>query len=208
MNYFNSFGLPELDTLSVSYTATLNGVCTVSSETVVLRGIRKPNGVGRFYQGKMNINSSDSIPAGLILEYMYPVTYEMTFTDVANPSSSIKYVTAPGSRRAPASMLTPGAIYSVETIPVINGITFCSGTPSLIGIASPLRAASGNRLSLGSVKEEGTNTYTIYDISGRLLMQKIGEELNYEWLLEIAPQMLIIHKTGQTNEVYKMQLMR
>jgi hypothetical protein len=202
MNNIGTPGFPALDTMSVSYTATIDKVCSVTSDAVLLRSIRKPHGVGRAYEGRMNLHSSDSIPAGLVLEYLYPVTYEMSFTDNANPSNILKYVTAPGSRKAPASMLSPGSTYTVVTTPIINGIKYCPGAPSTIGMAS------GSRLALGFTEEEGIKTYTVYDLNGRKLIEKQAEEFNKEWLEQITPQMLIIHKTGITTEVIKMQLVR
>jgi len=194
-------GTPGLDTMSVFYTATINNVCTVKSQTVMLRAIRRPNGVGQFYQGKMDIKTNDSIPAGLVTEYMYPVSYLMTFTEVNNPSNSIEYITAPGSRKAPASMLTPGYSYSVSTNPVINGKVFCSGLPSLIGIA----ASTGNRLSTSFTAEEGTKIFRVYSVSGQMLLEKQAEEFNQEWVREFTPQILIVHRIGKTNEVTKLQ---
>lgn len=193
---------PVLDTLSVSYTATVDKVCSVTSEPVLLRAIRRPEGVGVFYENKMNIRHNDSIPASLVLEYLYPVTYEMSFTEIANPSNTIKYVTAPGSRRAPASMLTPGASYHVETTPIINGVRYCPGPVSTIGIRP-----SSNRLGVGGFEEQHEmSSYRIYDMSGKLLMEKQSEEFNREWLNDIAPQMVIIHRNGTTSEVIKMQV--
>ncbi len=199
----NTPGTPGLDTMTVSYTATVDKVCTTKSKSVLLRAIRKPDGVGAFYQGKMNIKTTDSIPAGLVTEYLFPVTYEMDFIEIANPTNVIKYVTAPGSRKAPASILTPGASYSVVTTPVINGKQFCSGIPSIIGI-KPV----GNRLGLGFTDEEGVSTFKVYDTQGRFLMEKQGEVFNMEWLQNLAPQMLIVYREGQSTEVTKIQIVK
>lgn len=201
---------PVLDTVRVSYTASITNLCSVKSQHVILRAIRRPPGVGIFYQNKMNISPSDSIPAGLILEYLYPVTYEMTFTEIANPSNVIFYVTAPGSRKAPASMLTPGSAYTVETVPVINGVSYCPGTPSTIGIASisPATSMSSNRLSSWQYPEEGVCTYRVFDLRGQLIMETKSELFNHEWLENITPQILIIHRTGVTSEVVKINHIR
>lgn len=201
----NTPGTPGLDTMNVSYVATINNVCSVKSNTVLLRSIRKPNGVGAFYQGKMNIKTTDSIPAGLVTEYLYPVTYQMTFTDNANPLNIIKYVTAPGSRRAPANLFAPGATYTVSTVPVINGKEFCAGIPSTIGI---LATSSGNRVGLDFTEEDGLNNFKIYDIQGRMIIQKQGEKFDSEWLQNITPQMLIIVREGQTTEVTRIQIVK
>lgn len=194
-------GAPVLDTMSVFFTAGIEKVCSVQSQSVLLRAIRRPEGVGRFYEGKMNIRPNDSIPASLVLEYLYPVTYEMTFTEIANPSNFIKYVTAPGSRKAPASMLTPGAAYHVETVPVINGIQYCPGPVSTIGIA----ANSGNKLTLGFTEEGTMSTYRIFDVQGKMLLEQQAEQFNREWLTNIRPQMLVIQRLGETSEVIKVQ---
>jgi hypothetical protein len=204
MNNPGTPGFPAIDTMSVNYTASIDGVCSTTSETVMLRSIRKPHGVGRFYQGRMNIASTDSIPAGLVMEYLYPVSYEMSFTELANPLNIIKYNTQPGSRKTPASILTPGAVYSVETTPIINGVRYCSGLASTIGIAGP----SGSRLSLNSSEVTGLKTYRVIDVQGRILMERNAETFNAEWLSGISPQMLIIQRIGDTTEVFKVQLAR
>lgn len=202
MNLIGTPGTPALDTMTVSYTAGISGKCSTKSQPVLLRAIRKPHGVGQAYHGKMNIRANDSIPAGLVLEYLYPVTYEMAFTDMLNPSNVIKYVTAPGSRKAPASMLTPGNTYSVETTPIINNKRFCSGMISMIGIAVP----STNRLGVDFTEEAGVKTFRIYDMGGRVLMEKQAENFDRQWLMEIPPQIVIVHKIGTTTEVIKMQI--
>ena len=193
---------PVLDTLSVSYTATVDKVCSVTSEPVLLRAIRRPEGVGVFYENKMNIRHNDSIPASLVLEYLYPVSYEMSFTEIANPSNTIKYLTAPGSRRAPASILIPGTAYHVETTPIINGVRYCPGPVSTIGIRP-----SSNRLGVGGFEEQQEmSIYRIFDLSGKMIMEKHAEAFNKDWLNDIAPQMVVIHRTGTTSEVVKMQI--
>ena len=192
---------PVLDTLTVFYTATVNNVCSVTSDPVVLRAIRRPEGVGVFYENKMNIRLSDSIPASLVLEYLYPVSYEMSFTEIGNPSNNIKYVTAPGSRRAPASLLSAGTSYHVETTPIINGVRYCPGPVSTIGIRP-----SGNRLGLNFEEEGEMSTYRVFDLSGKILMEKQAESFNKEWLSEIVPQIVVVHRNGTTTEVIKMQI--
>jgi len=204
MNKMGIPGTPELDTLTISYSAGINGVCSTNSQTRLLRSIRKPHGVGVHYQNKMNISINDSIPAGLVLEYIYPVTYEMEITDLNNPMNFFKYVTAPGSRKMAANLLTPGGTYSVVTTPVINDKRFCSGTASTIGMALP----SSHRMTAGFIEEEGMKTYRIYNVQGQMLLEKQAEDFNMEWVKEIAPQMLIIHKSGLTNEVTRLQLVK
>ncbi len=196
-------GSPGLDTMSVSYVATVNGVCSGASQKVVLRSVRRPDGVGSFYQGNMNINPTDSIPAGLVLTYLYPVRYSMEFTEIANPSNVITYLTALGNRKAPASILTPGSSYTVLSTPIINNKVYCPGEPSTIGIGT------GNRLSAsGFTEEEGTKTFRVYNLTGQVLLEKQAEEFNQEWLRDLTPQLLIIHRIGKTTEVTKMQNIR
>jgi hypothetical protein len=128
----------------------------------------------------------------------------MSFTEISNPVNIIKYNTLPGSRKAPASILTPGAVYSVETSPIINGIKYCSGLASTIGIAGP----SGSRLSLNSPEEAGMKTYRVIDVQGRVIMEKQAEDFNAAWLSGIKPQILIIQCIGETTEIFKVQLVR
>lgn len=203
MNNIGTPGTPALDTLSVSYVASQNSGCSAASNPVMLRSIRKPNGVGRFYEGKMDIQITDSIPAGLVLEYLYPVTYLMQFTDLSDPSIMIEWVGTPGNRKAPANILEQGKTYSVETTPFINNVMYCEGAPSTIGIA-----AGSPRLAFGFTEEEGLQTFRVYDVHGRLLLEKQAEQFNKEWLGNITPQMLIIHREGKTSEITKMQLIR
>jgi hypothetical protein len=195
-------GTPSLDTLNISYTASIANLCSTTSDALVIRGIRKPHGVGTHYNGKMNISSSDSIPAGLVLEYLHPVTYEMQFTDIQNPVNILKYTTAPGSRKAPASMLEAGKTYSVITTPIINGVEYCPGMASTIGMASASRIGFGF-----NTEETGDKTFIVYDVNGRKLMERQAEQFNNEWLDALAPQLFIVHKIGTTTEVVKIQRM-
>jgi len=203
MNGVGTPGVPALDTANVSYTAIVTGVCSAESDGVVLRGIRKPNGVGSFYNGRMNLTSSDSIPAGLVLEYMTPVAYEMRFEEIGNANNIIKVTTAPGNRKVSASILEQGKSYTVTTSPVINNITYCPGAASTIGLASGLRLSHGF-----NENEEGLKTYRVYDVNGRLLLEKQAEQFDSKWLEGLTPQMFIVHKTGKTTEVSKIQVVR
>ncbi len=132
----STYTSPQLDTARVWYTANVYG-CSVTSDTIVLRGVRSPNGVGQFYCGKMNINPNDSIPAGLVLDYLYVTQYEMEFTQVSNPANVITYFPPIGSRKTPASLLIPGEVYSVRSRVIINGQTFCWGTPCNVKVKLP-----------------------------------------------------------------------
>ncbi len=194
---------PSLDTVNVSYTSIINNVCARVSNTVVIRGIRLPNGVGQFYNGKMDIQLSDSIPAGTVLQYLYPVTYEMKFTDQSDPNNVVTYLTAPGSRKAPANILQQGKTYSVITRPIINNVTYCYGAPSTIGLLS------GNRIGqMFDDSEAGIKTYRVFDLSGKMVLEKEAERFDQTWLDQFTPQMFTIHKIGATTEVAKIQVMK
>ena len=139
------YGTPTLDTASVWFTARIANVCSVNSDTIVIRGVRAPKGVGQFYCGTtlgMNIDYNDSIPAGLVLDYLYPTQYEMEFTQVSDPSVVITYFPVLGTRLAPANILTPGEQYYVRTRVIINGQTFCWGEVCMIGIKAVTAKAS------------------------------------------------------------------
>jgi hypothetical protein len=187
---------PQLDTLTVNYTSTITGVCSVKSESVVIRGIRKPKGVGQFYCGKTNLNINDSVPAGLVLEYLYPVRYDMEFTDLSDPTNVIYYVTQPGVRNAPLNILEAGKSYSVRTRPLINTWTFCYGDACTIGIAP-----SSNRLGDFNQTDESVKTYRVIDVSGRILIEQKAASFNREWLINYPSQIFIITETNDKGEV-------
>lgn len=203
MNNPGTPGTPSLDTMSISYTASVTNVCAATSEKRVLRSIRRPPGVGPWYEDRMNIRPNDSIPASYVLEYLYPVRYEMVFTDTANPANVITHLTAPGTHKAPANILTPGHAYHVVTTPVINGVHYCHGATSTIGIRT---WGGNNRLSSQFTPEEGLNNFRVFDVQGRLLMEKQAEQFDQEWLSELAPQVFVIQRTGKTTETIRMQV--
>jgi len=186
-------GAPQLDTMTVSYTSTITGVCTVTSESVLIRGVRKPKGVGQFYCGKTNLNLNDSVAAGLVLEYLYPVRYDMEFTDLSDPTNVIYYVTQPGQLKAPLNILEAGKSYAVRTRPLINTWTFCYGDPCTIGIAS------GNRLMGQS--DNSIKTYRVMDVSGRILVEQKAENFDRNWVRNFPGQVFIISETNELGEV-------
>lgn len=186
-------GAPQLDTMTVNYTSTITGVCSVTSESVVIRGVRKPKGLGQFYCGKTNLNLNDSVPAGLVLEYLYPVRYDMEFTDLSDPTNVIYHVTQPGQLKAPLNILEAGKSYSVRTRPLINTWTFCYGDPCTIGIAS------GNRLMGQS--DNSIKTYRVMDVSGRLLIEQKAESFDRNWVRNFPAQVFIISETNDLGEV-------
>lgn len=186
-------GAPQLDTMTVYYSSTITGVCTSTSESLVIRGVRKPKGVGQFYCGKTNLNLNDSVPAGLVLEYLYPVSYDMEFTDLSDPTNVIYYVTQPGQLKAPLNILEAGKSYEVRTRPLINTWTFCYGDPCTIGIAS------GNRL-MGTA-DASVKTYRVMDVSGRILVEQKAESFDREWVRNFPGQVFIISETNENGAV-------
>lgn len=184
---------PVLDILQVYYTSTITGVCTTTSESITIRGVRKPKGVGQFYCGRTNLNINDSVPAGLVLEYLYPVRYDMEFTDLSDPTNVIYYVTQPGQINAPLNILEAGKSYSVRTRPLINTWTFCYGDACTIGIAS------SNRL-MGAA-DASTKTYRVMDVSGRILVEQKAESFDREWVRHFPGQVFIISETTENGEV-------
>jgi len=186
---------PVLDTATIYYTAKLDGVCEVTSEDTVIRGVRAPNGVGSFYCGKLNIRSTDSIPAGLVLDYLYPSQYEMEFTQVSDPSVIINYLPALGSRKTPANILTPGEQYYVRSRVIINGQTFCWGEVCLIGIRPPVRAQASfgydpRPLEIPTV---AIKNYRIFSMDGKLISEYNSESFNNEWLQDYPTGMYLVH---------------
>jgi len=183
-----SGGGPILDTVSVWYTASLGSLCQANSDTIVIRGIRRPNGVGVYYEGRTNLNSTDSVPSGLVLTYIYVPQYEMEFTKVNDPNYIVTWITPIGTRKAPLNILDPGNNYYVRTRPIINGITYCWGETSLIGIL-PNQTP---RLITDYDMFYNLKTYMFYDISGRLVFEKQGYQYSYEWLNEYPNQTFIV----------------
>lgn len=183
---------PQLDTMTVDYTSTITGVCSVKSESLVIRGIRKPKGVGQFYCGRTNLSLNDSVPAGLVIEYLYPVRYDMEFTDLSDPTNVIYYVTQPGQLKAPLNILEVGKSYSVRTRPLINTWTFCYGDPCVIGVSST------NRM-MGEVNS--MKTFRVMDLSGRILVEQKAEFFDREWVRNFPSQVFVIAETSESGEV-------
>lgn len=170
---------PQLDTTSVWYTAGIPGVCTLNSDTIVIRGVRAPNGVGSFYCGKLDIDPNGQIPAGLVLDYLYPTQYEMEFTQLSNPANTFAYFPPIGSRYAPANLLIPGEQYSVRTRVIINGQTFCWGIPCTIAVQS------ANRVSL-------VKSYNIYTVDGRLVKTLTTSDFDKSLLSDLTSGYYIV----------------
>lgn len=198
-----SGGGPVLDTVSVWYTASINNLCSTNSDTIVIRGIRRPNGVGVNYQGRTNLNLSDSVPAGLVLTYIYPPQYEMEFTKVNDPNYVVNWITPTTTRKAPLNILDPGNNYYVRTRPIINGITYCWGSYSLIGILS----SPSNKISLDGNNEDKTiRNFQFYDLSGRLIFEKQDMNFNEMWLNEYPNQTFIVIDSNNPKGEYKLKM--
>lgn len=198
-----SGGGPILDTVSVWYTASIGNLCSANSDTIVIRGIRKPNGVGVNYEGRTNLNSNDSVPAGLVLTYIYPPQYEMEFTKVNDPNYVVTWITPTTTRKAPLNILDSGNNYYVRTRPIINGITYCWGTYSLIGILSN----PSNKITLDNNLDDNTiKYYQFYDLGGRLIFEKEGMSFNDQWLNEYPNQTFIVVDKNNIQKGYKLKM--
>jgi hypothetical protein len=198
-----SGGGPILDTVSVWYTASINNLCQVNSDTVVIRGIRLPNGVGVNYEGRTNLNLTDSVPAGLVLTYIYTPQYEMEFTKVNDPNYVVTWITPTTSRKAPLNILDPGNNYYVRTRPIINGITYCWGSNSLIGILP----SPSNRISLDNVDNDNSiKNFQFYDLSGRLIFEKQDFQFNDQWLNDYPNQTFIVIDKNNIQGGYKLKM--
>jgi hypothetical protein len=186
---------PQLDTTTVWYTASISNVCSVNSDTIVIRGVRAPNGVGIFYCGKTNIDPNDSIPAGLVLEFLYPIQYEMEFTQVSAPSNVFTYFPPIGSRKTPANLLTPGELYSVRSRVIINGWTFCWGIPCQVAVSSPNKLGE-QVIFPGIIEYESTKTEKIYIIStieGKIISTHKATKFDQSWLENLTSSVYIVN---------------
>jgi len=198
-----SGGGQVLDTVSVWYTASLDGLCQVNSDTVVIRGIRRPNGVGSWLDGRTNFTSTDSVAAGLVLTYIYPPQYEMEFTKVNDPNYVVTWLTSTTTRKAPLNILDPGNNYYVRTRPIINGVTYCWGSYSLIGILS----TPTNRISLNSLNEDySMKNFQFYDLSGKLVFERQDVSFNDQWLNDYPNQTFIVIDRNNTEAGYKLKM--
>jgi len=181
-----SGGQPRLDTLKVWYKASLNNLCEAYSDTVVLRGIRKPNGVGVFYCGKLDLNINDSVAAGLVLEYLYPIQYEMEFTNVNDFNDKVSYITNAGNRNAPLNLLQSNSTYFIRSRPIINNVTYCWGDTCTIGIISNLKTLNDY------VNSDKPHLYRVFSINGLLLFEKNSLFFDKEWMLNFPNGLYVI----------------
>ncbi len=188
-------GPPRPDTLSVWCKVTANG-CSVTTDPIMVRSYREGQLADWFHgnAGRFNLDLSGTIPAGKILNY--PVTdlhkFMAIFTEVGNVANQVIAESSIGSIQIPLSGLEWGKQYDVEVFPVVNGITYCSGRISRIGI----KPAPVGRLSLEeevTLLDDGPKTFTFFSVTGQVLLnKKDAEKYDSEWLKEIVPQVVIL----------------
>ncbi|MCC6383805.1 MAG: T9SS type A sorting domain-containing protein [Bacteroidia bacterium] len=134
--YGSGAGVPLLDTVTVSYSVSINSNCEVLSEPVLVRSIRKPQLLTQFCPN-YNLSLDDSIKTGIVLPiFGIPSEYDFNFEETTNPGSNIVIHSA--SRWLKLSDVTPalevGKFYLVRTRGVVDGVPYCYGAPCAIGI--------------------------------------------------------------------------
>lgn len=197
-----SNGGQVLDTVSVWYTAFKNGLCEVNSDTIVIRGIRRPQGVAAQFEGRTNLTVNDSIKAALVLTYIYPPQYEMEFTKVNDPNYVVNWITPTTTRSVPLNILDANSpsleLYNVRTRPIINNVTYCWGSTSTIGIVPTPRNNDVSFTNRNDITEP--ITYQFYDLGGRFIFERRDYRYNNEWLREYPNQFfLVIEKENMMN---------
>ncbi|MEO5570008.1 MAG: T9SS type A sorting domain-containing protein [Bacteroidia bacterium] len=159
-----------LDTMSVSLTVTLNGLCSFTSGSIVIRSIREPNLISAFCPNFNMDLSADSIKSGLILSYNgSDPDYEFEFTETTNPTN-IFTASALQTRWLKLSDVTPslvvGKFYNVRVRGIVDGIGYCYGNFCQIGVATA-RVAGGNGA-----------TRVVYDEDGEAITVRDGLNFN------------------------------
>lgn len=177
------------DTLSVWYTAS-NGLCEVNSDTVLLRGIRRPEGLATPFCDVINLDTSGFIRCGIVLEFIYPVQYEVEFTNMADPNDIITYYPILGKRKIPLNILTPGNSYYVRTRAIINGVPYCWGSVCTISLMAPTQEQYVKEVSYYDFKT--IKLFKIYNISGSLLFQREDTCFRREWLDNLPNQTYVV----------------
>lgn len=140
-----SGGGPVLDTITVSYTVDINGVCNFTSDPVLIRSIREPKLRPEFCPN-FNMALADSIKCERVLPYSgVPAEYDFEFEETTNPG--VTWVIHSSSRWLKFSDVTPallvGKFYNVRVRGVVDAVPYCYGNPCQIGITSAL-APTGN----------------------------------------------------------------
>jgi hypothetical protein len=187
-------GPPRPDTLTVWCKITANG-CVMYTNTLLVRSYRNGQLADWFHgnPSRLNLDLSSTIPAGAVLNY--PVSDELKFraifTEVGD-TNQVVVETAVGSIQIPLSGLEWSKQYDVEVFPVVNGIMYCSGRISRVGI----KPAPVGRLSFEedvALLDDGPKTFTFFSVTGQVVLnKKNAEKFDQQWLNDIAPQVLIM----------------
>ncbi len=138
-------GVPELDTITVSYVVTINSNCELQSDPVLVRSIRKPRLINA-YCPNYNLSLSDSIKTQIVLPiFGVAAEYDFNFEETTNPG--VTWTVHSVSRWLRLADVTPalqvGKFYNVRIRGVVDGIPYCYGNPCAIGITSNV-AGGGN----------------------------------------------------------------
>lgn len=198
-----------LDTMSVWYVASRslrNHTCSVNSDTVVIRGVRRPEALTPKYCGATDLSLTDSVKTGLVLTYIWEPAYEVEFTDMSNPNMVITKTSAPGSRMVSLSGLQVGSTYDVRTRAVINGVPFCWGETCQITITSSLASQISRVGGIGVEDLSKTKTYRVFDMSGRFVLERQGVRFDREWFFGMPEQIYAV-MTIEGGELIKRELM-
>ena len=196
-----SGGGQVLDTVSVWYTA-INSRCTVNSDTIVIRGIRKPQGVAAQFDGRTNLTINDSVKAALVLTYLFTPQYEMEFTKVNDPNYVVNWITPTTTRKVPLNILDASSpsleLYNVRTRPIINNVAYCWGSNSTIGI---IPTPINNDINFANKNDQNIlTTFQFYDLSGRFIFERRDLKYNNEWLRDYPNQyFLVVEKENMQN---------
>jgi hypothetical protein len=195
-------GNPRPDTLTVWYVVTVNG-CTMTSNTVLIRSYRYTPGLAEWLcnsPGRLKKNLTDSVPVGMVMNWVPSDTlyYRVQFTDMSDSLNVIVTQTAVGSKYVHLDVLESGKQYYVETWPVVNGVTYCSGDICTIGIKPVAVSRIGVDQSLEETKFEmfpnpSSGTLTVRSVIGQKVMiyNNLGS-LVIERILESSEEKLDI----------------
>ncbi len=143
--YGSGPGVPQLDTITVSYLATINPTCVLQSQSVLVRSIRKPRLVNA-YCPNYNLTLSDSIKTQIVLPiFGVPAAYDFNFEETTQPG--VTWTVHSPSRWLRLADVNPplqvGKFYNVRVRGVVNGVPYCYGNPCTIGIIGQ-NAGGGN----------------------------------------------------------------
>lgn len=169
-----------LDTATVYYTASIPGLCSVKSDEVVIRGIRKPR-LGSSFCSRSNYTTSDSARIELVIPYLSPVTFDVEFTQVSDPTRILSMQVTNPRRWVYLNGLTPGEQYEVRTRPVIDGVAYCWGDPCVIGMA-----ATGSKT--GTNLHVDITEYTFYAVDGRYMGKVDAQQFDAIWFRTQLPK--------------------